>query len=128
MSYNIDHVDTPVLKGWMLAKDVVKLSSAHEGNMPECNFLDYIHQQAVDALADGEPGRKIKLPNLWWYGEGSGWAYDLLKEKIAPKVGGHVEAIFTWEGGDSETALVIKDGEVTEGDVEKTIKPKRAKR
>lgn len=69
---------------------------------------------------------QVKLPNLWWYGEFSGTSYeDVLIKVVAPYIQGEVEAVFFWEGGDSVTGLHIKNGKVTEMDVEFVLKPKK---
>lgn len=122
MSYNIDSEECLVLDAWMYAKDVVKLLRDCEGDMAEGNFLDEMEVEAEAAIVECDPKRQIKLPNLWWYGSWSGNSYEhVLQKKIAPKIHGRVEVVFTWEGGDSQSALIIKDGVVEEGDVETRI-------
>lgn len=119
MSYNIDHVEAEVLDAWMFAKDVVKLHKEHEGKIAECTFLEEMVDAATQALLDGEPEKHIKLPNIWWYGEGSGRSFDEVFQKhIAPKIMGKIEAVCTWEGGDSTSAFAIEDGVFEDCDVE----------
>jgi hypothetical protein len=127
VSYNIDSVDTPELDAWMRAADVVSLFEEHHDSLPEGCFLEDIIGTAEDATTSNEPDAKIELPHLWWYGEGSGHSFDLLKDTIGKKIMGRVDAIFTWEGGDSVSGLRIKDGVVTECDVKMTLVPKGKK-
>jgi len=130
VSYNIDHIEPSVLDAWMFAKDVVALYREHEDDLAEGNFLQEIIDAATQALIDGKPEERIELPNIWWYGEGSGRSFEpVFQEEIAPKIMGKVEAVCTWEGGDSTSAFVIEDGVFEECDVEvKVSRRKKAKR
>lgn len=129
MSYNIDHVEPTVLDAWMTAKDVVALYKKLENDLAEGNFLEDMVDAATQALVDGKPAERIKLPNVWWYGEGSGRSFeDVFQKKIAPKIMGKVEAVCTWEGGDSTSAFVIEDGVFEDCDVEVKVTRKKAKK
>jgi hypothetical protein len=126
MSYNIDHVGTPVLDAWLLAKDVVTLHQECGGDLPKSSFLEEMVEEAETAVFNNEGDKRIALPNFWWSDESSGNTYhQTLLLKVAPKIMGHVEVIFTWEGGDSHSGLIIKDGEVTECDVSQKLVPKK---
>lgn len=114
MSYNIDHVETTDLDASMEAADVCFFLDEHEFDLPEGCFLHEIAREARRALREGEPKRPIKLPNFWWYGTGSGNSFDFLKNEVASKIKGVVRALLTWEGGDSHSALVIRDGRAME--------------
>jgi hypothetical protein len=115
MSYNIDSVDTPVLNAWILKKDLKRLYKKLEGDLPEMNVLE----EHLDDEPD-EDGR-IKLRSFEWCGTWSGNSWKTLIKQVAPKVMGEVEAIFTWEGGDSIGGLLIKDGKVAEVDVKQQL-------
>jgi hypothetical protein len=130
VSYNIDHVETNVLKASMRAGDIVDLYEEFEGELAEGNFLEEHLSTAERLCRDGIEDEHVKLENLWWYGAGSGRSYDVFLKHLAPKIKGEVEAVFTWEGGDSHSGLIIEDGVVTECDVElRVIRPKaKAKR
>lgn len=146
MSYNIDNVATPYLDAYMDAADIVRLAEDHDW-LPEGCFIQNHYQAAKARLAKGikcaacesrndldaafckkcgaalagwpDVSHRIKLKNLSWYGEGSGRAYeDHFIKDVAPLIHGRVDAIFTWEGGDSVTGLRIKDGVATECKVE----------
>jgi hypothetical protein len=128
VSYNIDSTTEIKLDAWMYAKDVIKLLREHGDGIPECTFLNETNMQeeAERALEDGKPKAKIKLPNFWWYGDGSGHAYeDVFLPHVAPLIHGHAEVIFTWEGGDSFTGLILDEGKVTECDVVQKLVPKK---
>jgi hypothetical protein len=130
MSYNIDSSTEIKLDAWMYAKDVVAFLREHGDSIPECTFLNEttMEEEAKRALEAGNPRAKIKLPNFWWYGEGSGHAYtDLLLPVVCPLVHGYAEIIFTWEGGDSHTGLIVDNGKAEERDVVMTLSPKKRK-
>lgn len=124
MSYNIDKVTTLKLDAWMLPGDVLKLLKTHGRDLPESSFLHAMREKAIDALTEGLTGGQIALPNFRWDGPGSGHAIDLLRLNVAPRIRGDVHAIFTWEGGDSFSGMIIKDGVVTDCDVVQTLVPK----
>lgn len=125
MSYNIDDVTCPVLNAEMKAIDIVRLYKKERDNLPECNFLEEHYNEAEELLTISETQAKIRLRNLWWYGEGSGWAYKILIKKVLPLVSGEVEVILTWEGGDGVSGIMVKDGKVTECDVEQKLVPRK---
>lgn len=124
MSYNIDSVDCLVLDARMKAKDIRKLAKL-EDKLPECNFIE----EHLEAANNAEHANDlIVLQNFWWYGMGSGWAFDFLKKNVAPLIEGRVEAIFCWEGGDSYSGLTVENGDVTECDVEMKLVPIQRKK
>lgn len=127
MSYNIDNCDEETNEAWMMAFNVIELLKKHEGGVPACNFLEAMKEDALKALTEGEPQRKIKLPHANWYGEFSGTSYnEVFQKSIAPRIGGKLAVILTWEGGDSVSAYTIEDGVFEECDVEmKIVKRKK---
>lgn len=117
MSYNIDHVEAVVLDAWMRAADIVTLLGDMEDELPESNFLEAHEAEAIKAMkTDGDA--RVKLKNLWFSSESSGTCYPDSLKKIAKKIHGTVEAIFYWEGGNSVTGVLIKDGKFTDCKVE----------
>lgn len=155
MSYNVTNVDAKVLDAWMTPEDVVQLANRTD-DLPESHFLEAMLPVATKALERGEDCAKcsvtcnvgarfcsgcgakfaerladqpvrIPLESFWWHGEGSGHSYDFLKDVVCPKIHGRVEAIFTWEGGDS-FGVIVKDGTVTECRVEQKLVREKTKR
>lgn len=153
MSYNIDHIEPLVLDAWMHAKDILDLHDNHDDWLPEGNFVEHHIKEATAALSAAAKCRacdakndldasfckkcaaalvperpeamRIKLKNFWFYGEGSGRCFTHMIADIGPRVMGTVEAVLTWEGGDTTSGLLIKDGKVCECGVEmKVVKPK----
>jgi hypothetical protein len=124
MSTNITSVETRSFDPWMTSRDVVRLLHEHRDELPECCFLEDVEAEAVMSLAGDS---RVSLPSLDWYGGGSGYSLPLLLEIIAPFIHGRVEAIFTWEGGEEATGVIVLDGKVTECDVVQTLVPKEAK-
>ncbi len=123
MSCNVTATSCVVKDARMLAGDIRDLLDAHEDDLPENNFL-----------SDIEPGRRtpddawVPVEDIYWRGEGSGSRFHVLEEEILPKVMGSADIIFTWEGGDSRTALRVTDGVVVECDIVETLEPRMGKR
>lgn len=129
MSYNIDHVECLVLDARMRAVDIVDLYNDFEGDLAEGNFLEEHLAKAEKLAGQGLDDELVELKNLWWYGEFSGRSYkDTFIKHIAPKIQGHVEAVVTWEGGDSHSGFAIDDGVVTECGVTFALVRPKAKR
>ena len=110
MSYNIDHVG--YIDGGRLK---IQRGKAQEllkelgDEIPEDNFFDVLD---LSIMLDHE--EMLSIENPWWYGEWSGNTYDVLKKKILPHTQGKATLLFVWAGGDSQNALVVDDGKVTE--------------
>ncbi len=108
MSYNVDSIEVLKCDAKMAAKDVRRLAKL---DLAESNFLEDL----LVAEPDADGFVAIDPRKFWWSGEGSGSAYaDIFIKKIAPKIIGTLEAVVTWEGGDSFTGLRIRNGKVTE--------------
>jgi hypothetical protein len=122
MSYNVDSTETLVLDASMRAKDVMELLEDNEDEsfLPEINFLDEMRKDAKTARRRN-PDTLIPLPNFWWSGMGAN-DIDVIIDRIAPKIVGEVQVIFTWERGDSVSGLAIKDGKAKRCDVIQTLK------
>jgi hypothetical protein len=120
MSYNIDHVECLMLKAKIKATKLYELLVLHGGELAEGNFLEDHSHDVPDQ--DGY----IKLKKLSWHGEGSGNSFhETFMKLIVPHIEGEVEAVLTWEGGDSVSGLHIKDGVATEMDVAQKLTPKK---
>lgn len=61
----------------------------------------------------------VPISEFWWYGIGSGYMGNLAIAASFTK--GEAEVILVWEGGDSISAIRIKDGVVTEHEVDYAI-------
>lgn len=125
MSTNIISIECQKLDARISVDALERLIDEYEDELPEGCFLIEIEDRYDRGFLDADANGEIKLLNLWWYGERSGRAWDLLVKVVAPEIRGEVEAVFTWEGGNPATGLKIKDGEVTECDVVMTLVPKR---
>lgn len=66
----------------------------------------------------------MTITNLRWNGEGSGRTLKTLTEKLLPATLGSADILFTWEGGDSHSGLIVNDGKVIEADVRFVLTPK----
>jgi hypothetical protein len=67
------------------------------------------------------------ITTIRWYGEGSGSTMETLTGKILPSTLGCADILFTWEGGDSHSGLIVNDGKVIEADVRFVLTPKEPK-
>jgi hypothetical protein len=116
VSYNAGHIEVLKCDAKMLAKDIRRLAKRRD-ELAECNFLEELegHEPDADGYIAIDPAK------FWWSGDGSGSSWELFIKQIAPKIVGTLEAIVTWEGGDSHTGLRIRDGKVTEPDVVMTL-------
>jgi hypothetical protein len=115
MSYNVDSTEIIILDAWMLALDIKRLRDEHDDELPENCFL-----ADLDGAEPDDAGR-VKLTDMNWRGEGSGYSFDMFVSDIAPFIYGTVEVVFTWEGGDSHSGLAIKDGKVAKCEVTMAI-------
>jgi hypothetical protein len=114
MSYNIDSIDIRIIKPiWMNHDDAVWLADEDRVEIGPLDDLENL----------GESGR-VKLKHLNWCGEGSGHSFDYFKREVLTKIHGHAELRIVWEGGDSITGLIVKDGKVIECSVEWRLVPK----
>jgi ribosomal protein L40E len=137
MSYNV-RVKFETTKGkppWMDAYDVIKVCSTN-GELPEANFVDAVHKEALALVATKVPcgkckarndldakhckncggqlkpsstSTRIELKKLWWSGNR---AADSL-ETVAVYVHGRLEAIFVGEDGEVFGGAIIEDGKYT---------------
>jgi hypothetical protein len=104
MSYNIDSSEYARGKLTITASAARKLKAKYGDDLPEGNFLWEI--------PDDAEGIQV-IENPWWYGGGSGHTYDDILPEILKHTKGAATITFTWEGGDSHTALCVEDGVVS---------------
>lgn len=131
MSFNIDKVTVLKSTAWMLANDVHRLLVVADDvnddgiELPELNFLrDELGRAAKQALKEGDPERHLPIHRFWWCSQRSGDSYEeVLIAFIAPLIHGRIEAVFTWERGESLSGLIIDEGAVTKCDVQLVLVP-----
>ena len=114
MSYNIDTINVLHLSAKIRSVDASRLRRKYKADLPEGCFLH-------NGLAKEDSDGFCALTEFEWVGEGSGNSWRDLIGEIASKIVGKVEAILTWEGGDSVTGLRIVDGKLTEPAVSMTL-------
>ena len=110
MAYNVSSIKVLRCEAWMHAADVAELLATYENNLPGSCFLFALGDEGPDA--DGKVALDAK--SFAWSSDWSGNSWAVLIEHVGPKIHGTVEAIVTWEGGDSHGGLRICDGKVTE--------------
>lgn len=107
MSYNINHSEyIGEDRLTIMTHDASVLRDRYEDDLPECSFLEDVPETELN--------EQHVIENPWWYGQGSGHAYDECLKDILSHTKGHAKILFVWEGGDSQTALEVKDGSVAE--------------
>lgn len=134
MSYNI--TSTITLRSTLTITPANAEALRRKRVLPECHFLDRQvvrmpelkctngHEATgrfcstcgapVEGVDDGLP-----ISTFWWDGMGSGSMGNLAVAASYTK--GEAEVVMVWEGGDSISAIKIKDGVVTEHEVEYTL-------
>jgi hypothetical protein len=129
MSYNIDTWKTKKIKNLVIPLAALKVSLGLARRGFEPDILEHIENDNINVTisfneAPGingvrQPGNDIivvKSINL--YGEASGTAYHYVLLPALKQSQGFMEAVLIWEGGDSITSLLVKDGLVTEREIE----------
>jgi len=117
MSYNIDTWKTKSI-------DSLEIPLAVIHKMPDVEVkLLNDNKVCITGLSEGFEingdlnGKNIAVNDITTWGEGSGHTWDdLLKALKHSK--GNLVATQVWEGGDSITRLIVKDGTITEEKVE----------
>lgn len=124
MSYNVDSSEIIEQENFRLDAEIIKeLKLAHydgQLKLAEGNFMDLIDDKEFVTIAKN--GDNIfNKGYFWWYGAFSGNSYDILVKEMLPKFKGKAKILFTWEGGDSHSGLIVEDGNVREGKVKIVI-------
>ena len=116
MSYNIDTWRTKKIEALTIPIDAflvngfcINMTSANSVRIGGDSELFKIEGQLVSG--------NVVVEKIYNAGEGSGHFADTLRG-VLKKSTGYLEAVLVWEGGDSITRLIAKDGEVTEEDIE----------
>jgi hypothetical protein len=114
MSFEIDHVH--LIRGELSMDALVaqEFMMNYEDCIPGLNFLE-------DAAK--KPGVRV-IPRVWWCDEGSGRHFDVFKLALA-RTTGMADLLLIWEHGESITGLSVRNGVVTEMDVEYSLVPKK---
>ncbi len=114
MSYNIDHNEIISRSDsfGITRKNLTKLrrwADQNEDKLPE-GCLDgqcWYNDDSTDQF--------IPIHDIWFYGEGSGWALEVgAFNKLCSYFSGTADVVFYWEGGNSVSGYRITDGKVTE--------------
>jgi hypothetical protein len=97
-------------RGWKPNNPIIKDISG-DSLIIEINSLGF---QATGRLIS----RNLYISTIACNDEGSGTFYHEILLPALKQSTGELEAILVWEGGDAITHLIVKDGEVTEKDIE----------
>lgn len=63
-------------------------------------------------------GKHIVISEIYFGGERSGTVFEEIFKPALEGSSGELEAVLVWEGGDSISRFKIKDGEITESEIE----------
>lgn len=114
MSYNIDAIEIVAAKGFRISYDALRrlARAVPEDRRPEacvCEKVEGREPGPADLVEFFEPSSG----EFWWHGEGSGWAFETLRDVVLPAFEGSADLVLTWEGGDSHSGLRLRKGKVT---------------
>ena len=105
MSYNIDTWKTKELRNFRIEMTALRFKE------------DYLDHPTVD-VQTGILTFTGRAEGFELHGEGSGTVQEYLKEAVYPCSTGLLSAVLVWEGGDTIEWLTIKDGVITEEEIE----------
>lgn len=121
MSYNIDRWKTKKLDGLKIpiaAFFTHKRTDWHPRLEMKDEKLAVLHcTQGKEILGTVENGI-LTIAQIELHGEGSGTFYNWILEPALKESTGELEAVLIWESGDSVSRLVVKDGQISNEDVE----------
>lgn len=126
MSYNIDTWKTKELRDFripMTALHPVEDYLDPPALDPKTNILTFTGRADGFELRgrvgyDAQSVECVTVESIKNYSEASGTMQEYLVDAVFPHSTGYLHAVLIWEGGDSITRLVVKDGEVSEEKVE----------
>jgi hypothetical protein len=118
MSCNIDNID--IVSGELQITPAGLLRFAREygtskHTLPE-SMTDWFNKPEL--YLNG--CRLIRVP---WWGEWSGTGESILHDFLS-RCDGEAALLLCWEGGENYTGLIVRDGDVIEGEVVQTVVPK----
>lgn len=92
------------------------------GGAPESSLIEdfiWTGREHIDpsTLPDGD--LPVQYPG--WTGEGSGSAHEMMRDEVLPLTKGEAEIVFVWEGGDDFLGLRVRDGVVTEHEIDLSL-------
>lgn len=134
LSYNVNSVDIISADNFGITPEALTEAEAAmpENGWPESNVFDQVRERGIKDFTDivgklaraaryivkDADGRWLFQPGAFWFhGEGSGWAFDALRDVILPRFTGRADIVICWEGGDSYTGLRVVEGKVTAHEV-----------
>lgn len=122
MSYNIDHIEVIKNDNFRIKASALKKlykDYINDGeHWPESNFAEQYTEHVNNPTV--KSGFVYIDHGFWYNGEGSGWAFDALKERLK-EFKGSAELIVAWEGGDAVSGIRVIDGIVTEHEVKMSL-------
>jgi len=116
MSYNIDTWRTKKIEAFTIPM-VAFLVDGFDIRMTGTTSVQITGGSEMFRIKGQLVSGSVVVDEIHNEGEGSGHFADTLRCVLEESTG-YLEAVLVWEGGDSITRLIVKDGEVTEVEIE----------
>lgn len=117
MSYNITTWKTKSMNGLVIPVSAIKDLPYVVVDVDDHNVFFAGGTCEMFDISGAMHGNSVCVEKLEYSGEGSGHEWDAFKRMLSQSMG-ELIASQVWEGGDSITRLIVKDGSVTEENVE----------
>ena len=117
MSYNIDTWKTKKLENLVIPMSEIRKLPYVDVYLDEDGNIDISGVSEMFEITGTLDGKSVRVVTICHEGERSGHTWDALKTCLKSSTGEFV-ATQVWEGGDSITRLIVKDGIVTEENIE----------
>ena len=126
MSYNITHSKVERIENFSVPiQEMISISMEIDQRAPD-HKLDRDLHSTFKFLGGELKGAATSIGNTLFldcssidlYGEGSGFLFKKILRPLFKKSKGLLEMKFVWEGGDSFSKLIVKDGEVNHEEIE----------
>lgn len=124
MSYNISSVRSQKIKGLIIPLLALYRDDIREDWKPgNPKFINMDTAEVEIIMGSGQSitghlrDKELHVTGVELSGEGSGTLFNMVMEDAFKQSRGYFNAVFVWEGGDSITRFIAKDGEIDQMNV-----------
>jgi hypothetical protein len=117
MSYNINTWKTKKLDNFIIPMVEIRKLPYVDVDLDEDGNVEISGVSEMFEIIGNLKNKKVHVATICYAGEGSGSTWDDLKKCFESSTG-ELIATQIWKEGDSITRLVVKDGNVTEENIE----------